>query len=351
MNSIPPSLISPYVDIATSITPVGTIWHSYLLRSQLEAFDKKQPFDSRTVPTNRFKHKTVRQFIDEITKCNFYIYVKEHDYILFYDWGAARLYSNTMKNGFVQLAGDPEEIQKWIDTNSLWEEGQLTAGIDWYYRSGGVITHTSMHTDVIPILETAYPWINGPISDYIDAFNQSAANVLILQGPPGTGKTTLIKNILASCNAEDNKHKAVAMLTYDDTLLQDDSFFCAFLSSPTANYLIIEDADDLLSGRQEGNSLMRKFLNIGDGLMTVTDKKIIFSTNLPSINDIDNALVRPGRCFDVLHFRPLTYNESLGVLCEAGKKKELVSKLNYTLAELVADSDYSPLEHKFGFRV
>jgi hypothetical protein len=39
-------------------------------------------------------------------------------------------------------------------------------------------------------------------------------------------------------------------------------------------------------------------------------RKIIFTTNLPNIGDIDEALVRPGRCFAVLRTRSLEHGEA-----------------------------------------
>jgi ATP-dependent 26S proteasome regulatory subunit len=56
--------------------------------------------------------------------------------------------------------------------------------------------------------------------------------------------------------------------------------------------------------------MMHRFLNVGDGLVTTKGKKMIFSTNLPSIRDIDSALVRPGRCFDIVTFAPLEVSEA-----------------------------------------
>jgi ATP-dependent 26S proteasome regulatory subunit len=35
-------------------------------------------------------------------------------------------------------------------------------------------------------------------------------------------------------------------------------------------------------------------------------RKIIFSTNLPNVGDLDDALIRPGRCFARIHVRTLT---------------------------------------------
>lgn len=38
-------------------------------------------------------------------------------------------------------------------------------------------------------------------------------------------------------------------------------------------------------------------------------RKIIFTTNLPNIRDLDEALLRPGRCFAVIHTRLLGAEE------------------------------------------
>ncbi|MGJ3449112.1 hypothetical protein, partial [Enterobacter sp. PTB] len=54
------------------------------------------------------------------------------------------------------------------------------------------------------------------------------------------------------------------------------------------------------SSRNDGNKLISKFLNTADGILPNNKKKLIFTTNLPNIRDVDKALVRPGRCFDVL---------------------------------------------------
>ena len=38
---------------------------------------------------------------------------------------------------------------------------------------------------------------------------------------------------------------------------------------------------------------------------------MIFTTNLPNINDIDDALLRPGRCYAVKNLRSLEPDEAL----------------------------------------
>jgi len=62
------------------------------------------------------------------------------------------------------------------------------------------------------------------------------------------------------------------------------------------------------------------------------EKKIILSTNLPNINDIDSALVRPGRCFSIIHTRSLNKEEANTVASLIGQK--LSNKEKFSLAEI-----------------
>jgi len=97
--------------------------------------------------------------------------------------------------------------------------------------------------------------------------------------------------------------------------------------------------------------MMHRFLNVGDGLVTTKGKKMIFSTNLPSIRDIDPALVRPGRCFDIVTFGELNKQEAkalaekLGVTLTEDKK-------TYSLAEIFnqqSEQAKTAKERKVGF--
>jgi ATP-dependent 26S proteasome regulatory subunit len=78
--------------------------------------------------------------------------------------------------------------------------------------------------------------------------------------------------------------------------------------------------------------MMHRFLNVSDGLISAQDKKLVFSTNLPSVREIDAALMRPGRCFDVVEFRSLDRTEAKQIADELGL--ELPDGKDFTLAEL-----------------
>jgi ATP-dependent 26S proteasome regulatory subunit len=77
---------------------------------------------------------------------------------------------------------------------------------------------------------------------------------------------------------------------------------------------VIEDADHLLLARSNGNHDLHRFLAIADGVVRAQGRKIIFTTNLPNINDIDEALLRPGRCFATVRTRLLSRDEAAALL-------------------------------------
>jgi SpoVK/Ycf46/Vps4 family AAA+-type ATPase len=75
--------------------------------------------------------------------------------------------------------------------------------------------------------------------------------------------------------------------------------------------IVVEDADALLRPRSEGNLIMPELLNETDGIGSNHTRKIIFTTNLASISDIDEALTRAGRCYGVINCRLLTPEEAI----------------------------------------
>jgi SpoVK/Ycf46/Vps4 family AAA+-type ATPase len=141
--------------------------------------------------------------------------------------------------------------------------------------------------------------------------------------------------------------KGYAYVTYDSNVLGADGPFAGFMGDRSASAFVIEDADTFLKSRAEGNEMVSRFLNVGDGLIKLRDKKLIFSTNLPNLRDIDAALVRPGRCFDIVKFRKLTKAEAL-IICEKRGLKLYTDQAEYSLAEIF-NPPVNNIETKFGF--
>jgi hypothetical protein len=108
---------------------------------------------------------------------------------------------------------------------------------------------------------------------------------------------------------------AKVLYTADRRALENDEIFVEFITG-SHDAFVIEDADHLLMARANGNVDLHRFLAVADGVVRAQGRKIIFTTNLPNVGDIDEALVRPGRCFATVRTRPLERSEAESLLAK-----------------------------------
>jgi hypothetical protein len=193
-----------------------------------------------------------------------------------------------------------------------------------------------------------YPYLEGGMEALIQDFIESDESVLILMGNPGTGKSSGIAAVEALDLLPIYAKRAKTILdkdfvnfvfsTSDDYMAKiagtaakaRSDLFVETLSKerefshqeplsakteekeePRIPVIVVEDADTLLRPRSEGNLIMPELLNETDGIGSNHTRKIVFTTNLASLNDIDEALRRPGRCYGVIHCRLLTPEEGV----------------------------------------
>jgi hypothetical protein len=198
--------------------------------------------------------------------------------------------------------GQEQEIERAYDLFYQNFKG-IPSSIEWVYNKKGDKISLPLSLENQPIKEF-YPFLGEKsLEEYYTDFMLSRASILILIGPPGTGKTTFLRGLISHS-------KSNALVSYDVKILEDDDFFAEFVSDEDSQLLVLEDADSFLRPRKDGNHLIMRFLNMGDGLVSSHGKKIIFTTNLPSIKEIDPALIRPGRCFDIITFDNLTAEQA-----------------------------------------
>lgn len=212
-------------------------------------------------------------------------------------------------------------------SDMLQKNVQKASRLKWFYTSGSQQVHdrTFFISDLKPTYDEFYPCIKQGVAKYFDDFFNSTSNIMILLGPPGTGKTSLIRSMLYTRNM-------TGWFTYDEHVLNSDMFYVDYMTS-NAEILVVEDADVLLTDREsKGNKSMAKMLNVSDGLVKVMSKKIIFTANLTNKNKIDQALLRPGRCFDAIVLDELNREQAAAVANKLGV--EVPNKKFVTLAEI-----------------
>lgn len=230
----------------------------------------------------------------------------------------------------VNLYGAFESITEttaWNITNKLRDHVRNPhEQVTWMYNDGHHLDEAVFPIKKYrPLLPEAYPFIPN-LNDWVQKFIESDSNVLILNGPMGTGKSALIGHII-------NQGQFSTMTAFDDKVMKNDSLYTIFISN-YYNLLVLEDADLLLLGRvDKENDTMSKLLNVSEGIINTKGKKIIFTANLGNTKDIDAALLRPGRCFDIVDFRELTLAEA-NVAREKLGKKPFKSGRDYSLAQI-----------------
>lgn len=179
------------------------------------------------------------------------------------------------------------------------------------------INHYKTTESFKDIRDDLYPKVNVPL--LMKMYAESSENNLILTGSPGTGKTCFVKKCLRDLALEKQRDIRVIYVK-DRELLKKDEFW-AKLATERPDVLVLDDLDDELLPRTEGrNDIVNNMLSFSDGLFDVTTK-IIITTNQPN-TAIDKALIRPGRCFDILALPNLTWEEALHVWLTGFEEKQ-----------------------------
>lgn len=222
--------------------------------------------------------------------------------------------------------------------------------IEWKFMAGGrQQSKTLMLEDPVKPLDAFYPYLSKGVEEYFDSFMASDSNILIFLGEAGAGKTSLIRYLLHSRGLN-------TTVTYDEDLLKSDGLYVDYLMDDDMNMLVIEDAELILTDRKNaGNKVMSKLLNVSDGLVKVFNKKMVFTANVSDIDEIDEAILRPGRAYDVVKFRKLTFKEAVAA-AEAANVPAPTEEREYSLAEVFklkevaeATRNVEKADRSFGF--
>jgi len=250
-------------------------------------------------------------------------------------------------------------LKVFSDTFSEYQgEEELYCELCWLIQSDGRTEEKFVREKLDDVIyKEAYPYID--VDNIIDSYLKGDEPILIFTGVPGTGKTRLIRYILKKISLRKRGDDVTrgyddsvckVMYTCSAAIIEEGKLFIEFLTEDH-DVLVLEDIDNHLRPRTDGNTAMYGLLSSSNGLIvsTINSKKIILSTNLPGIDKIDDALIRPGRCFNIIQTRKLSWEEAKNFLkASDNEDKQLPEdKEEFALSELYHLIKYSTTETKY----
>jgi hypothetical protein len=244
-----------------------------------------------------------------------------------------------------------DAFDKVIRANTKPFAGKCEAEVTWSFSTPRGNQDMNITETISEVLhDEAYPII-GDVDKFIDDYLESDCSILLLHGTPGTGKSRLMRYIVQrwytnqeakspteeDCTAtqsdlefamdgeiNESDNPEVLFTSDRNVLSNSDEFFMNFRTGDF-QFLVLEDMDNDLQPRSEGgNEIMHKFLGVSDGFIRNNLKKLLISTNL-TVPKIDEALIRPGRCFGRVELGTITFDQAqlLAEKIEEGAGKRL----------------------------
>lgn len=205
-------------------------------------------------------------------------------------------------------------MMKWIEPVEKDKDKNSINIIEYLYdkKNKSIIDNISEKNvnDFKQIYENLYPEVN--IELLIQEYIKSDENILVLMGEPWTWKTTFLKYLMKYI-CENELTSDIAYIK-DEHVLQDEEFW-ARMTDYKDGFIILDDMDNWLTPRtkkdKESMNFVNKLLSYSDWLFEVKTK-IIITTNM-MVDEIDSAITRPWRCFDILKFRPLSIENAKSI--------------------------------------
>lgn len=231
---------------------------------------------------------------------------------------------------------------KYIDFVSTHNERNIVINLKTMTYNNGDICCSYQTLDKIESRLSAsaeyYPYID--TDELYKQFFESNENILLLSGESGLGKSKFATLGLKYLKEHPQYATDMNSLVYDNyidivytksiKLLSNEYFWTDLSSNPL---VIIDDLDFMLTRRSAEelsesdvikNSFLNNFLTYTDGVVK-NKTKFIITTN-QKIDDIDQALMRKGRLFDIIELRRLKNDEARLIWKNTGLDEKIFDK-------------------------
>ena len=148
---------------------------------------------------------------------------------------------------------------------------------------------------------------------WLERLRQRRSGVTVLYGPPGCGKTSYLRGLMSRLMGQFEFYY-IPVSAFD--VLSSPSFVSFWMEREDGTrarqrIAVMEDAEELLLPRDAGSrDKVSNLLNIGDGFLGEHLKLHVIATTNAPVQQLDPALLRPGRLMGSREFRRLSRMEA-----------------------------------------
>lgn len=226
--------------------------------------------------------------------------------------------------------------------------------LDVYSKNGEDlnITDKNLSENILCNADKKYcPYIDTDLM--FKEFFTNKENLLIFSGESGIGKSKMsvlaikffVENALKLKLENCKEHDTISIAhVVNSSLLANDEIWIEFEERNT-KLVVVDDLDYMLTSRETEittgediikNNFIKRLLTFTDGIEK-NNMKFIVTTN-QQIKEMDDALLRQGRLFDIITLRKLTVDEARTIWTDEGlNPKEFKFTGDTTVAKLVSE--------------
>jgi hypothetical protein len=236
-------------------------------------------------------------------------------------------------------AGDVSGLRDaLVDVLGSLREADAADGVRLFVGSYGIKETARIHCPSWQEIRGNYPdRVRRSIESLLEGDDRAqAGSMIVWHGLPGTGKTWAIRSLMRELQ---DRYLPVVIPESSDFLRDKDAYYDLVdeIGDALPLMFILEDTADPLmeSSRAMHGTEISKFLNLTDGLLKREREDLFVVTFNEKVEELDPAIVRPGRCRNNTEFGRFSPEEATACLHARGRNDIAVTEPT-TLAELYA---------------